>query len=66
MLSKEKMERINCLARKSKAEGLNDEEKEEQGVLRKEYLASFRENFKGHLDRIKFIEDIEPDNCKNN
>lgn len=66
MLSKEKMDKINSLARKSKVEGLNEEEKEEQGILRKEYLASFRENFKGHLDRIKFVEDIEPNDCKNN
>lgn len=58
MLSKDKMDRINHLARKSKSEGLTEEEKQEQQVLRQEYLENFRENFKGHLKRIKFVEDL--------
>ncbi len=58
MLSKDKMDRINHLARKSKSEGLTEEEKQEQQVLRQEYLEKFRENFKGHLKRIKFVEDL--------
>ena len=66
MLSKEKMERINVLARKCKSEGLTEEEKAEQKILRDEYLVKFRENFKGHLDSIKFVEDIEEDNCNKN
>lgn len=66
MLIKEKMDRINVLARKCKSEGLTDEEKTEQKILREEYLVKFREHFKGHLENIKFIEDIEEDNCKNN
>jgi len=57
MLSKEKIDRINALARKSKSECLTPEEKEEQAVLRKEYLAKFREHFKGHLDSIQFVDD---------
>jgi len=66
MLIKEKMDRINVLARKCKSEGLTDEEKVEQKILREEYLVKFREHFKGHLENIKFVEDIEDDNCKNN
>ncbi|QIB26372.1 DUF896 domain-containing protein [Caloranaerobacter azorensis] len=56
MLSREKLDRINYLARKSKIEGLTKEEKEEQQVLRKEYLKNFRENFKRQLESIKFVE----------
>ena len=58
MLEKHKMNRINELARKSKSEGLSAEEKEEQESLRKEYIEKFREHFKGHLNRIRFMEDM--------
>lgn len=58
MLEKKKLDRINELSRKSKAEGLTEQEKKEQHTLRQEYLAKFRENFKGHLNRIKFVEDL--------
>jgi len=66
MLIKEKMDRINALARKCKSEGLTDEEKAEQKILREEYLVKFREHFKGHLENIKFVDNIDDDNCKNN
>ena len=45
-----KIDRINELARKSKTEGLTEEEKAEQKVLRDEYIASFRAMFRGQLD----------------
>ena len=38
--------RINELARKAKAEGLTDAEKEEQAILRKEWLEKFKAKFK--------------------
>ena len=57
-MKKEKIDRINHLARKSKQEGLTEAEKEEQAVLRKEYIENFREQFKGHLKRVKFVEDL--------
>ncbi len=41
-MEKEKVARINELARKQKAEGLTDEEKAEQKALRDEYIAEFR------------------------
>ncbi|MBK5246114.1 MAG: DUF896 domain-containing protein [Peptostreptococcaceae bacterium] len=66
MLIKEKMDRINALAKKSKNEGLTEEEKAEQKILREEYLVKFREHFKGHLESIEFVEDIEDDNRKKN
>jgi uncharacterized protein YnzC (UPF0291/DUF896 family) len=57
MLTKEKIDRINVLARKSKTEGLTPEEKEEQAKLRAEYLEKFRDHFRGHLESIKFVDD---------
>ncbi len=47
-----KIQRINELARKSKQEGLTPSEKEEQRVLRAEYIASVRMNLKAQLDNI--------------
>ena len=49
-MEQSKIDRINFLARKSKAEGLTDEEKAEQDILRKEYIASFRASMTGILD----------------
>ncbi|KPU27817.1 hypothetical protein TR13x_00160 [Caloranaerobacter sp. TR13] len=59
MLSKEKLNRINYLARKSKIEGLTEEEKKEQKALREEYLKNFRESFRKQLNSIKFVEEKE-------
>lgn len=58
MIGKEKIDRINELAKKAKTEGLTEEETTERDALRQEYLAKFRENFRGHLDRIKYVEDM--------
>lgn len=49
-MEKVKLDRINELARKSKAEGLTDAEKAEQKELRTEYLAEFRASFTGILE----------------
>lgn len=67
MLTKEKIDRINELAKKSKVTCLTSEEKEEQALLRKEYLAKFREHFKGHLESIRFVDDdcVEKEKQKN-
>ena len=48
-MEQSKIDRINALARKSKAEGLTEEEKAEQKVLREEYIASFRQSLTGIL-----------------
>ncbi len=58
MLSKEKIDRINELARKKKAEGLTEEELQEQAELRSEYLENFRRNFRKQLDNVRFVEDL--------
>ena len=55
MLEKEKIDRINELAKKHKEEGLTEEEHKEREALRAEYLKKFREHFRGHLDRIIFV-----------
>ena len=44
-MTKEKIERINFLARKKKSEGLSDEEAAEQQALYAEYLCEIRASF---------------------
>jgi uncharacterized protein YnzC (UPF0291/DUF896 family) len=48
----DKIKRINELYHKSKAEGLTEEEKEEQAKLRQEYVANVRANLRGNLNSI--------------
>lgn len=48
----EKIKRINELYHKSQAEGLTEEEKQEQKRLREEYAASVRANLRSQLDSI--------------
>lgn len=64
MLEKSKLDRINQLAKKAKSEGLTEKEKEEQAKLRQEYIEKFRENFRGQLKQIKFVEDLSEDELK--
>lgn len=52
MLEKEKIERINELARKKREQGLSLQETCEQHNLRQEYLASFRTQVSSMLDSI--------------
>ena len=54
-MNEEKIARINELSRKSKAEGLTEEEKQEQTILRHEFIASFRKNLKSQLDNIDVV-----------
>lgn len=61
-MTKDKINRINELAKKSKtAEGLTDEEKEEQAVLRREYIDSFKASLVGQLDNTYIV---RPDGSK--
>lgn len=59
MITKELVDKINDLARKSKTVGLSEAEKEEQQKLRQEYLKAFRANFKQQLENIEFVEDVD-------
>ncbi len=54
-MEQEKIDRINALARKSKAEGLTEAEKKEQDLLRQEYIAHIRRNLRAQLDNIDVV-----------
>lgn len=56
-MEKSKIDRINFLARKSKAEGLTPEEKAEQKILRDEYRAGFRQSLMGQLDNVYIVDE---------
>jgi uncharacterized protein YnzC (UPF0291/DUF896 family) len=68
MLSKEKINRINELANKSKQEGLSKEEKEEQQTLRQEYLKNARQSFKNQLKGVTVVDpkgnDVTPEKLR--
>ncbi len=51
-MTEEKIARINELYKKSKAEGLTEEEAKEQHALRQEYLDSVRKNLRSQLNNI--------------
>ena len=53
MKVEELTKRINELYHKSKAEGLTEEEKEEQARLRLEYTENVRANLRGQLSSIR-------------
>ena len=52
-----RIDRINFLARKSKREGLTEEEKKDQALLRREYIAAIRMNVRTQLDNISIQEE---------
>ena len=60
-MTKEKIDRINALARKQKAEGLTEEEKKEQAILRREYIESFKMSLVSQLENTYIV---EPDGTK--
>jgi uncharacterized protein YnzC (UPF0291/DUF896 family) len=68
MLSKDKIKRINELAKKAKNEGLTMEEAKEQTNLRSEYLQAFRQSMKNTLQNVTIIDpngnDVTPDKIK--
>ena len=55
-ITKEMIDRINVLAKKSKGEGLTEEEKQEQQVLRKQYIEAFKANFRQQLENIEIVD----------
>lgn len=68
----ERIKRINELYHKSQNEGLTDEEKLEQTILRQEYVDSIKRNMKAQLDNIEIerpdgtIEKLKPAYKKKN
>ncbi len=61
MIGKDKIDRINELAKKQKEVGLTDEEKAEQNKLRDEYVGAIRTNVRAQLDRIKIVDTLVPE-----
>jgi Uncharacterized protein conserved in bacteria len=56
MITKEKIDRINELARKKKECGLTEDESDEQMTLRAEYLSAVRTNLRAQLDNIEIVD----------
>ena len=54
-MEQSKLDRINELARKKKAEGLTAAEQDEQKLLRLEYILAIRRNLRGQLDNIDIL-----------
>jgi len=53
----ERLKRINELAKKAKTVGLTEEEIRERDILRKEYLAAFRQNMMQQLDNVYLVDE---------
>lgn len=56
-MTEEKIKRINALAHKAKSVGLTDEEKQEQAVLRREYIDSFKASLIGQLENTYIVDE---------
>ncbi len=62
MITQEKVERINALARKSRTPGgLTEAEKAEQAALRREYVDAVKASLQGQLDHTTVV---SPDGTK--
>lgn len=55
LMEDELIAQINLYSKKSKAERLNDSEKQVQQELRKEYLRRIRQSLKSELDKIDIV-----------
>ena len=56
-MDQKKIDRINALARKAKAEGLTEAERKERDILRKEYVAAVIGNLKSELDHTYVVDE---------
>ena len=56
-MEKSRIERINELAKKAKTVGLTPEEEAERDILRKEYVAAFRQNLRAQLDNTYIVDE---------
>ena len=55
-MDKKMIERINALAKKSREEGLTEEEKQEQANLRAQYIAAFRAGTEQTLQSVRIVD----------
>ena len=66
-MDQKKIDRINELAKKKKAEGLTPEEKVEQAKLREEYIEGYR-SVRHHIEGIKIVDeegnDVTPEKLR--
>lgn len=51
------LKRINELAKKSREEGLSEEEKSEQASLRQEYIKKFRQGMENTLSNVYIMDE---------
>ena len=56
-MTEERIARLNELARKKKTIGLTEAEKQEQAMLREEYLAAIRASLEAQLDNVYYLDD---------
>ena len=56
-MTEERIARLNELARKKKTIGLTEKEKQEQAMLRQEYLAAIRASLTAQLDNVYYVDD---------
>ena len=56
-MEQSKLDRINALARKAKAEGLTDQERAEQQRLRDEYRAAFKRSLVASLENTVLVDE---------
>lgn len=56
-MDEKRIARINELAAKSRAEGLTEEEKNEQAQLRSEYIAAYKQSLIGHLENVRIVDE---------
>lgn len=63
MITKEDIERINFLSRKSREQELSEAEKAEQLVLRRKYIDYIKSQVKVQLDSIEYVEDKHECGC---
>lgn len=52
-----KLDRINELAKKSREQELTQEEKQEQKLLREEYIQCYRKNLKQTLEKTYIVDE---------
>lgn len=55
-MTQTQIDRLNALARKHKAEGLDEAEQKERAALRADYLAAFRNSLSAQLDNIYLVD----------
>lgn len=56
-MTDELIKRINFLAKKSREEGLTEEEKKEQAELRQKYILGFRQGFENTMNNVYIMDE---------